>query len=34
MTTVIFLIGLCAGLLFCLAIDNLVDRKKKEKVNE
>ena len=31
MTTVIFLIGLCAGLLFCLAIDNLVDRKKKEK---
>jgi len=26
MSTVIFLVGFCAGLLFCLAIDNLVDR--------
>jgi len=34
MSIVIFLVGFCAGILLCLAIDNLVDRKKKEKVNE
>ena len=30
MTTVIFLVGLCAGLLFAMTIDNLYDRNKKE----
>ena len=28
MTTVIFLVGFCAGLLFCLAIYNLFDRER------